>query len=242
MRKNKKVFFVFLTLLLLFSLALPAFANENLPDLSRSDGSITVRVKDGKGNPVEGGKLTIYQVAVATYEDSDQIYVMNQDFADSGIVLEDYYQKVKDSENFTIVSTEEMIAKLRQSAGKIQGNSEKIEKTGEVTFENLPMGLYLIVHEPGEHYTTLKPFLVSLPNWDENGKKWDYFVDASPKTGTISELPTETTAPTTNPPKEETEIPYTGQNWLPVWILAVGGITVFFMGIFTIRKEKHDAA
>ena len=62
------------------------------------------------------------------------------------------------------------------------GRSVKIiGEEGNVIFENLPVGLYLLIQtEAAEGYNAVSPFLVSVPLQD--GAGWIYNVDGDIKT------------------------------------------------------------
>ena len=63
-----------------------------------------------------------------------------------------------------------------------RGTTKTVDADGNAAFEDLELGLYLIVQSKASNgYAPIKPFLVSLP-MAENGK-WNYEVDASPKVG-----------------------------------------------------------
>ncbi|MFP7365117.1 pilin N-terminal domain-containing protein [Corynebacterium callunae] len=70
---------------------------------------------------------------------------------------------------------------------------------GEVTFNNLPIGLYL-VHEtplttPGPEDLQIVDFLITLPTGDNDGLNWDYDVQVNSKSEAA--LPATPTKPTT---------------------------------------------
>ena len=77
----------------------------------------------------------------------------------------------------------------------------------------------------------MNPFILSVP--DANG---NYEVTAKPKPG-IYIPPTEPeTPPETTPPEE---IPQTGQEWWPVWLLAGAGVLLVLIGLFARIKEER---
>ncbi len=158
-----------MALALLLSMNVTAFAYTPL-DLGKT-GSITVSPANGKSI---GTELTIYQVADVTVDNADQKYVLTEAFADSKADLT------------APEDTGELARKLAAYAAehKLSGITKSVDTGGSVTFDNLELGLYLVIQEvfqPGE--TIVNPFLVSVPMQDSKGE-WDYDVDASPKAET----------------------------------------------------------
>lgn len=158
-----------MALALLLSMNVTAFAYTPL-DLGKT-GSITVSPANGKSI---GTELTIYQVADVTVDNADQKYVLTKAFADSKADLT------------ALEDTGELARKLAAYAAehKLSGITKSVDTGGSVTFDNLELGLYLVIQEvsqPGE--TIVNPFLVSVPMQDSRGE-WDYDVDVSPKAET----------------------------------------------------------
>ena len=158
-----------MALALLLSMNVTAFAYTPL-DLGKT-GSITVSPANGKSI---GTELTIYQVADVTVDNADQKYVLTEAFADSKADLT------------ALEDTGELARKLTAYAAehKLSGITKSVDTGGSVTFDNLELGLYLVIQEvsqPGD--TIVNPFLVSVPMQDSKGE-WDYDVDASPKAET----------------------------------------------------------
>ena len=81
-----------------------------------------------------------------------------------------------------------------------RGTTKTVDADGNAAFEDLELGLYLIVQSKASNgYAPIKPFLVSLP-MAENGK-WNYEVDASPKVGGYTPVNPDT------PPVPPTPVP-----------------------------------
>lgn len=194
-----------MVVLLLNAFLLPILAAEQLPDVTKTDCSIMLSYRDKDGNPIQGGGFTLYYVAsIRVYGRVVRYDTYGTDFAKSGI---------------EIVNPEdtELAQQLAVYAEKnsLQGTTRKLDENGELRFENLNVGIYLIVQTrsiPG--YYSVRPFLVSVPASDENNDDWVYDVNASLK----SELKPYTTG-TTKPNGGESSV----------------GITVF-----TARKEWSD--
>lgn len=260
MHKKNGFISLMLLALLLCSFAVSAFADSPLPDLDRKDGAIAITVKDSTGKVVPGGSLTIYRVANAVYNDANQEFVLTDDFSGCGVQLSSYVKPTAGSDHPTIAVSEQLIEKFDGYArkNKISGTEKEIGTNGKLTFDGLSMGLYLVAQTEGaKQYTTINSFLVSLPGWNDKKGEWVYTVDASPKVGTVSPVPTDpttepTTAPTTTPPTTKpttsttpstgNKIPQTGHAWLPVWVLTAAGLTLVVIGGRLRRKESQDAA
>ena len=158
-----------LALVLLLSTNVTAFAYTSL-DPGKT-GSITVSPANGQSI---GTELTIYQVADVTVDNTDQKYVLTEAFANSKADLT------------ALEDSGELARKLAAYAeeNKLSGVTKSVNTGGSVSFDNLKLGLYLVLQEvsqPGE--TIVNPFLVSVPLQSSQGE-WEYDVDASPKAET----------------------------------------------------------
>ena len=194
MKQNKNNRFAALLLALCMAVccALPALAapaaSANI-DLSRT-GSMDVTLYDHQNDvPLRGGALTVYKVADVARTNGDLHFVYTADFAGCGIALGD----LTDS---TLASRLE--AKLPARAA---GTTHKISEQGIVSFDALPLGLYLVVQtENSKGYEAINSFLVSLPMADESG--WLYTVDATPKVGAPTQEVTPPEPETPSTPSE----------------------------------------
>ena len=194
MKQNKNNRFAALLLALCMAVccALPALAapaaSANI-DLSRT-GSMDVTLYDYQNDvPLRGGALTVYKVADVARTNGDLHFVYTADFTGCGIALGD----LTDS---TLASRLE--AKLPARAA---GTTYKISEQGTVSFDALPLGLYLVVQtENSKGYEAINSFLVSLPMADESG--WLYTVDATPKVGAPTQ---EVTPPEPETPSKPSE-------------------------------------
>lgn len=176
MRIQKRLSAVLLTLLLSCALVLTttlAYAAQPAPLWSRS-GSCGINVRmlyDGK--PLAGGSLTLYQVGYVNGQSME--FTLTSDFAGSNEKLGGFATDYKSS----LARNLWMYAKNHN----IQGTTKEIGATGEVKFEGLDFGLYLVVQKDNEHasgYDPIDPFLVSLPMYTEE-EGYDYYIDAEPK-------------------------------------------------------------
>lgn len=109
----------------------------------------------------------------------------------------------------------------------------KTDDFGCVTFSRgLETGLYLVVFSTasynGRDYTA-KPFLVSVPGFDEYYDEWVYNVTVSAKAGVVP----------TPPPSAPPYLPQTGQLWWPVPALLCGGLFLLLVGVVK-RRSRND--
>lgn len=222
-------------------LMVPALADDELglPDVTRT-GSISVTVKDSRtSEPVAGGEITVYKVATVEATSTGYAYVYTDDFDGCGYSFSHIEDDVA------------QLAKSYQSYVKkqdITGTPQTVDANGQVHFNDLQAGLYLVVQtERSGAYTVLDPFIVTIPMISDNAYVYD--VDATPKTGTVMQpLPPGTNdqpspspdVPSSSPTPSQTpnipnvpgtsELPQTGQLWWPVPVLASLGTALILIG------------
>ena len=190
---SKRLAALLLMLCLLAASALPAFAtsaNIKLVDASGNamTGTIRVTLYDSVNDKaLSGGQLTLYRVAEVQRKNGDLSYEYCGDFYGCGIALGD----LTDS-----TLAEQLLEYMPQSA---EGTTKTIDADGNVTFEDLELGLYLIVQtKASSGYEPINAFLVSLPMAEDG--KWNYEVDATPKVGGYTPAKPETPDTPTPPP------------------------------------------
>lgn len=117
---------------------------------------------------------------------------------------------------------------------KLTGTTLTVGSAGTATFEDLELGLYLIIQEtPAKGYSALKPFLVSVPYMVDG--KYEYDVTAQVKSE-LERIPETTKAPAPTDPK----LPQTGQlNW-PVPVLVVLGLLLLAAGWVTRYGKRQN--
>ena len=182
---NKRKASVFITALLILALCLPwqAFAESgdydhaaHQPDYTKT-GSVAVDIVTAKGNTVAGGKLTLYRVADAVADNGNNLLEFTEDFADCGLSLDGIEDEDTGAPSLALA-----LAEYVEEKG-IKGTELSVDDKGHADFEDLTLGLYLIVQsEANEEYAPIRPFLVTVPIWD--GEKLVYDVNAKPKPGT----------------------------------------------------------
>lgn len=221
----KKLLLVFTAFVLVFSMTSVVFAHD-VPDPSRR-GSIQVVMHWGD-TMVGGGTLMLYRVGAVREDDGNYSFVPTGDFTDWG-------------EAFENIQAPELAEELKAYAMSkhLIGQQKTIAEDGQVIFDDLDLGLYLLVqYQAAPGYSEARPFLVSVPRM-ENGE-YQYDVNASPKVELTPE-PTEPSEPTTPPTEPEPSLPQTGQlNW-PIPILATAGLVLFAAGWVLYSMQKKDS-
>lgn len=221
----KRLIPLLLAALLICGMSIASFASEHpLPDLSQK-GSISISLEISQ---ISGGDLTLYRVGEVHEDDGNYSYIPTGDFADCG-------------ERYDNVGSADLAKKLEKYAKEhnLDGQTKVIGQDGEVTFDELELGLYLIVHkEIDGSVMKANPFLVTVPQLVDG--KYIYDIEATLKVQLIfvegdddSDKP-----PEPDPPK----LPQTGQlNW-PVPVMTVAGLGLFAAGftLFSGRKKNGN--
>ncbi len=214
---------IVLALTVVLTMSLTAYAH-NVPEDRL--GSITITTRKGD-TVVKGGTLTIYRVGEVAENDGNYTFQPTGDFAACGESFEN------------LDASADMAARLKAFTEKesISGLSTKnIGDDGSVTFDSLPLGLYLVVqHKAAPGYAKLEPFLVSLPYMEDGVYQYD--LSANPKTDLEQEPEPTDPPPTTKP---DPSLPQTGQLWWPVPVLACGGLLLFAVGVALNRRREAD--
>ncbi len=206
--------------------AIPVAAAENEdPDPDRA-GSISITFKDPKTGKAlgSGNKVALYKVADMIIEDGYKFAYCSA-FASAGTA------PAADEElNPSLAEKMAGIAKDNSVAADV--SSKSIDADGKVEFNDLKVGLYLVVQTAkgtGTQAYTINPFLVTIPYRESNGALV-YDVNATPKVGI--ELPPTPPSPPHKPP----HLPQTGQLWWPVMVLGAAGVLFVVFGI--VRKKR----
>ena len=168
----KRITALFLSILLLLSLCVTALGHE-APDLTKK-GTITIQWKF-QGDALPDGALRAYRVG--TLKDTDG----NFSFAP----LPAYQGKDLSEKNLTPELAKELAGMVKASSAIKPASF----KSGVVTFDNLELGLYLIVQTKSiSGYEKVAPFLVSVPLWDKD--HYLYEINVSEKFEIKKEPPT----------------------------------------------------
>lgn len=221
---RKRMITLLVALALLCAFTTTAFAHD-VPDTEKT-GTIKIVMQTANGTTVPGGTLTIYRVGEVFEDDGNYSFILTGDFVNCGQSLEDV-TSVDLAGNLAGYATEKSLA----------GTTKTIAQDGSVAFEDVELGLYLLVQNTAASgYNKADPFLVSVPMMEEG--VYIYDVDASPKVE-VERAPETTTPPPTKP--SQPSLPHTGQlNW-PIPILVVAGLALFCLGwVLCFRKKKQN--
>ena len=196
-------------------------------------GSLSITfTSDGK--PIsDGNKVGIFKVA-DVISDNGYKFVWSGEFAAVGAMPEDL-----DAVNGELA--EKLVNIAKDKRVPLYRNSQELDEKGNVTFNDLEVGLYLVVHTKKVEITlsdkskvtyTINPFLVSIPQKEDG--KLIYDVVTNPKVS-----PEKSTTP---PPKKPTpppkRVPQTGQLWWPVFVFGIAGMIFITVGF--VRKSKNS--
>lgn len=251
MKKIKKTLVLMLGIFLFCGMGLSAYAADSAEIDFDKTGTVTLTLETSEGETVSRGAVTIYQVASLYLDDGSMAYACTEDFADLEADLED-------------VESASLPALLEEyvQTNAVTGTDAEIGSSGTVTFENLELGLYLIVQTAeSDHYETINPFAVTVPM--EVDGEWVYTVDASPKVGTVTLTETTESGGEIEESDEGTDesgetadataaaedaagtaaastLPQTGQLFWPIPVLAVCGIVLFILGGIMKRPGKAE--
>lgn len=168
----KRLYALVLTVLLLCSTELASYA-ASVPDLSEK-GAISLTMRYGD-HIVPGGEMTLYQAAALEESSGKFSYVLTEVFSGCGIVPEqsDFAQLAGSLSSYV-------------RANGLTGRTKQIGNDGQIEFDNLTPGLYLIIqNKPAKGYYAASPFVVSVP-MNDNGE-YVYMVNASPKVELVKE-------------------------------------------------------
>ena len=207
----------------LLLLALLAALVLSVAQAAPQTGSLSLTIRDTQsGGAAQDGTVTLRRVADVSSSGSQ--FVFTAEFAGCGASLSD-------------VSSAQLLSAAVDyaKAQSIPGDTKSVSG-GQVSFDGLPQGLYLVTQDKAATgFTALSPFLVTIP-MRVNGELV-YDVDASPKAEAVSPVPTPTPSPTPTPtPPPGGRLPQTGQLWWPVPALACAGLLLLTLG--QLRKRR----
>ena len=173
---RKRIISLFAVLILLYSGCITAFAHD-VPDITRK-GSIQITMRHGQ-DLLPGGSITLFRVGEVCENNGDFSFLLTGDFKSSGISLEDIKTAV----------TAETFEKYVND-NNLQGHTQKIGQDAKVIFDDLELGLYLLVqYDAAEGFNCMNSFLVSVPGLEEG--QYIYDVDGSPKMSALEKKPVE---------------------------------------------------
>lgn len=154
-------------------------------------GKITVQLAEGKEDAVKAGVRFSCDKAAEIVQGE---FVLTKAYQESGVDLN------------LIENSAEMEAAASQLVEFMEASDGKeVDQNGEVVFQNLDTGVYLIKAEDNPDYDIVAPSLIAIPMWDENKGEMCYETVLEPKHTPRQEKPE-----TPEPEEEFREAPQTG--------------------------------
>lgn len=200
-------------------------------------GSLRIELTDGADAPVEGVAAALWRVDVAA-------------FSGAGVSAESLARERDAAENARTLTA-------YAAAESIPADAEgATDARGVLRFGGLAEGTYLVVCRAGQELT-FPSFLVSIPLRVGGSTRYD--VTSRPKAEPAEPQPTPTPTPTPTPeptpvpsdtppeptpeptmsPIDEGKLPQTGQDPLPVALLAAGALALLALGVWERRKRRR---
>lgn len=245
MAKFKKIWIFILAMCMAFAMGVTALASETDVPSGEIDydckGSVTVEMltSDTK-TVVSGATLELYEVAAAKLINGDNVFVLTDDFKDSGANL----TGISESD----AGMPELASELENYVvhNQIEGKAVTVNDSGLAEWADLELGLYLVINKTAaKGYEPIQAFLITVPRY-LNGV-YLYDVTANPKQDTVDTAVPETPEGTTKTPSTGkqtsttgTKLPQTGQLWWPVPILACAGVLCVMIGWYGRRRFRRN--
>ena len=136
--------------------------------------SLTVIMKNGEES-LHGISVAICRVADATMENSAVVYHATAAF--SGVDAD--FSKLTKENNIALAAR----LNTHAYAGNIERTHKTTNSSGEADFTDLPAGLYLVAQMDAQNSNyIIESYLVAVPAFQETQNKWNYHVNAYPKT------------------------------------------------------------
>ena len=209
-------------------------------------GSLTLNVKYVEGSQrkdMESGKLAIYLVGPAVYDDGDEVF----DIGEGRFASEAAVQKIPDMDSAELEENNPSLSKaLDGAAGKLKPDAEEEIEGGKASFEDLTAGLYFVRQtQASDKGTKITSFLASIPDKEGNLNVVAEPKPEAPRAAETKETETETgseteTEPETKEEKSRKKLPQTGQLWWPVPVFAAAGLAFLAAGAIRRRSSSDD--
>lgn len=180
MKKRRKILMLLVCFVFILAFSVPVLAAEKTVDFSKK-GSISITLKDSadENKVVKESSFTLYKVGSLAEKNNNLIFELTSDFKESGIQIE----------NLQTEGLAKDLLLYAQNRGVI-GIIEDANENGTVNFNNLELGLYLVVQNGNvSGYYAINPFIVSVPMSNTDNTGWVYHIDASPKIQVAPEEP-----------------------------------------------------
>jgi len=224
-------------------------------------GSLTIVMKNGQGESLEGAGLSVFRVADMKTTNGQLTYSLVNEFDAAGVVI---------SNTMTSEENKAAAAALIKyiPPDQIASSCVLVNREGNAVMSGLSPGLYLVMQSVSvAGYYDITPFLVYLPSMDPDGITWNYNLIISPKgeleinreptpgatpsptpaadTGTLDQSREPTPGANSGSGSKDTlsavRLPQTGMLLWPVAILAASGILIFCLGWADVHfKRRKD--
>ncbi len=200
-------------------------AHASSPENKEKCGNGAIRLYMAAGDAIAvGGDVRL--VRVAAKSDHRELYTYCSDFVHCGISLSEIL-KLQDED------LAEQLAAYAERV-KVSGRHEAADKDGNVYFDGLDPGVYLLIQDQAaEGFVKMNPFIVVLAG--------NEILDASPKLLLVKEPESESD----QPPKETPDLqplPITGQTRWPEPVLLGTGIILITAGYYINKKGSRERA
>ena len=196
-----------------------------------ASGSLRVVLKDNGGAPAEGVAVTLYCASAP-------------EFSGAGLSGEDLGRERDAAKNARTLAAYAAEQRLAGTEGVTDGKRL-------LRFDGPEEGVYLVVCAGGQELT-FPPFLVSIPlrvggstRYDVTSRPKAELAEPTPEPGPEPEpIPADPGVPPEPAPEEpmdptdEGELPQTGQDPLPVILLAGGALALFLLGIWEHARRR----
>ena len=173
-----------LCVIFLFILTISVFASD-----ANGKGSLTVIFeKENSDVKIDGASIGVYKVADLDFVQGQAVYTLKSDYSQ-------FLKKDDGGHDVTFdgltADASQKLAKDLSSVVKTAVEKGVTDTNGEFKVNGLEQGMYLIgqIGKSGtaEKYKAFDPFLISVPLFNEETKKWETNVVTHPKT-TVEEL------------------------------------------------------
>lgn len=171
--------------MVLSTMTVTAFAEDTnkMPTIDTTKtGSITINKYEGNNTtkPLEGVTFTIYKVADLEQSSSNPVELKYKSLIEDVEITSD--TKYVENNEFAKAVNKAIAENKLSEAGQNTTNT-----SGQVKFENLSLGIYLVVETdaPSQVVNKTANFLVSVPMTNEDGDDWIYNITANPKNKTV---------------------------------------------------------
>ncbi len=187
-----------LALTLILAMSSTAMAAGKLtvdPEADKGSVSVTL-VKKDSAIKVSNLDVTLYQVGSGKTENSNLVFELVDALASTRIKLDGLTAEAN-TNNAKVLK--EAIDKLEEGV-TVPTWTAMTNDGGVATFENLPVGVYLVVTGETINYKGIVPFLLQLPYTNATGDGWVMDVVSQPKVEARPYYPPEEEVPDEEPP------------------------------------------